>query len=129
MPDDRLPKPPSPSAPSGSTTSSGKDARGRFAPGNAFGRGDPHRRKRAQLQAAIVKLVSADDIAEIMAALIEKAKAGDIAATKEVLDRVFGKPTVAIESDGEPLAVAGIQIVYADDWYGSRAARDLASEN
>jgi hypothetical protein len=118
---DRHPKPPSATGVNG-----GKDSRGRFAPGNAYGRGDPHRGKRAMLQAAVTRIVTADDIAEIIAALIEKAKQGDVMAAREVFDRVFGRPVASVEFDGDAVGIVGLQITYADDWWGSKEAADAA---
>lgn len=39
----------------------------------------------------------------IVKALIDKAKAGDVPALKEVLERVLGKPIAVINDDGIPM--------------------------
>lgn len=41
----------------------------------------------------MLEAIGPEDIAGIMRALVEKAKAGDIAAAKVVLERVFGRVT------------------------------------
>lgn len=41
----------------------------------------------------MVAAVTPDDVADIMQALVAQAKAGDIAAARLVLERVFGKVT------------------------------------
>lgn len=71
----------------------GRDAGGRFAQGNKAGRGNPHHRKVARLRAALLERVTPDDIAAVVAALVAKAKGGDVAAIKLLLDRVFGRVT------------------------------------
>jgi len=68
---------------------------GRFAPGNSGGPGNPSARAVGQLRAALLASVTEEDIRQIVAALVLKAKAGDIAAAKEVLDRTLGKPVEA----------------------------------
>jgi len=41
----------------------------------------------------MVQAVTPDDVADIMRALVAQAKAGDIAAARLVLERVFGRVT------------------------------------
>ncbi len=43
--------------------------------------------------------VSDDDLRAIASMLVEKAKAGDVMAAREVLDRMLGKAKVSIESE------------------------------
>lgn len=76
--------------------SNGRDNRGRFKPGNKLGRGNPHGRKVNELRTAILDAVSGEDLREIVEALIEKAKSGDVTAAREVFDRTVGRP---LESD------------------------------
>jgi hypothetical protein len=64
---------------------------GRFLPGNAGGPGNPHAGRVAALRSALLATVSEEDLREILARLIEEAKAGSIAAAKEVLDRCLGR--------------------------------------
>ncbi|MCH8164626.1 MAG: hypothetical protein IH889_03360 [Planctomycetes bacterium] len=69
-----------------------RDERGRFIPGTAGGPGSPHVRKIAKLRSALIQAVSPADLRAIIGKLIEKAKAGDTIAAREVLDRCLGKP-------------------------------------
>ena len=47
----------------------------------------PHRQ-----QTALIVAVTAEDITAIVAALILRAKEGDVVAAREVLDRLLGRP-------------------------------------
>lgn len=70
----------------------GRDGHGRFAKGNRISRGNPLARRVARLRAALVRAVTPEDIAAVVEALIEKARSGDVAAARELLDRTLGKP-------------------------------------
>lgn len=74
-----------------SNTNGNHDTRGRFTAGNKAGRGNPHHRRVAELRAKMLERVTPDDIAAVVEALVNKAKAGDTAATKLLFDRVFGR--------------------------------------
>lgn len=66
---------------------------GKFGPGNQGPKrfdGGPIVRKVQTLRTVMIGCVGAKDVIEVMAALVEKAKAGDIAAIKEFLLRTFG---------------------------------------
>ncbi len=43
--------------------------------------------------------VSDDDLRAIVSTLVEKAKAGDVMAAREVLDRLLGQAKISIESE------------------------------
>lgn len=73
----------------------GRDNRGRFAPGNRAGRGNPYARQAARLRAALLKAITAKDVETVVSSLIKEAKAGDVQAIREVLDRAVGKPLPA----------------------------------
>lgn len=81
----------SPSTPLGD----GRDRNGRFTSGNPGGPGNPHGGQIARLRAALIHAVSEDDVRAIIGKLVEKAKAGDTAAAKVVLERCLGKPVEA----------------------------------
>ena len=97
----------------GNTTDSGKtteqaapnqdqaqrDDKGRFGKGNRGGPGNPFARQTAKLRQAALEAVSGDDIHEIIEALKEKAKKGDVAASKLLLSYTIGKPTTAADPD------------------------------
>jgi hypothetical protein len=69
----------------------GRDSRGRFAPGNSGGPGNPHAKRVGTLRAALLDAVTPEDIAAVTAALVEKARSGDVMAAREILDRCLGK--------------------------------------
>lgn len=66
---------------------------GKFAPGNkwAVGRRDGMQRRASRLRAALLRAVTVDDIREVIESLLAQAKAGDVVAIKELLDRTIGK--------------------------------------
>lgn len=71
----------------------GRAANGQFVKGNSGGPGNPHGGKVARLRAAILSAVTPEDIDAIVRAMIQRAKGGDMVATKELLDRAIGKHT------------------------------------
>lgn len=73
----------------------GRDANGRFAIGNKASLGNPYTQKVAELRAVLMAATSKRDMVEIWAALLLKAKDGNIAAIREVFDRTIGKPVEA----------------------------------
>lgn len=78
-----------------STKSDGwnRQSQGRFGPGNKGSKGfdsAPIVRKVQTLRTVMVGGVNAKDVIEVMAALVEKAKTGDVPAIKEFLLRMFG---------------------------------------
>jgi hypothetical protein len=73
------------------TGDSGRDKAGKFLAGNTAGKGNPFARRVAQLRALIVEEVSDDDLRAIVRKLIEQAKAGDMAAAREIFTRAIGK--------------------------------------
>jgi hypothetical protein len=74
----------------------GKDAAGKFVAGNKGGPGNPFSRQVAKLRSALLQTVTTQDIIAIVKVLIKKAKKGNVACAKEVLDRSLGKP---VETD------------------------------
>lgn len=78
---------------------SGRDARGRFAPGNPGGPGNPFARQVAALRQALVNSVTEEDIQEVMQSLKQQAKEGNWQAAKLFLQYVVGKPQPAPEPD------------------------------
>ncbi len=95
--DDEIMDDPSPSPPD----DNGRDAAtGRFAAGNTFGEGNPHHKRVAELRSALLDAISPEDLRAIVEQLVQKAKSGDVAAAREVLDRALGKPSQAIAVEG-----------------------------
>jgi hypothetical protein len=66
------------------------DANGKFKKGWRGGPGNPYIRRIAALRAVIATAVAPDDMMEVMVALLEKAKAGEMAAIRELFDRTLG---------------------------------------
>lgn len=77
------------------TGPNGRDQAGRFAAGNRCAKGNPFARRMAELRSALISAVTDEDLRDIIKALIEKAKRGDVPAAKEVLDRTLGRPQEA----------------------------------
>lgn len=73
----------------------GRDGRGRFAPGNGGGPGNPHAAKVARLRARMLDGVNPDDLGRVMAKLVELALSGNVPAIRELLDRTIGRPQEA----------------------------------
>ena len=78
--------------PPSTTASNGRAAGGRFGSGNKFARGNPHARRVARLRAELLRAVRPEDLREVVVALLTQAKAGDVAAAKELLQRLLGPP-------------------------------------
>ena len=70
----------------------GRDEHGRFTQGNPGGPGNPLAQRVGKLRTALLNAVTEDDMREIIEALVEKAKAGNIAAARVLFDRTLGKP-------------------------------------
>ena len=70
----------------------GRDEHGRFTQGNPGGPGNPYAVQVGKLRTALLNAVTEDDIREIIGALVEKAKEGNIAAARVLFDRTLGKP-------------------------------------
>ena len=75
--------------------SDGRDERGRFAPGNIGGPGNPHAKQTGKLRSAMRKAVTEKDMRDVVMKLVELAKSGNVPAAKEVLDRCLGRPVEA----------------------------------
>ncbi len=65
----------------------------------------------AEIRAALYGAVTPAGVSAVIAKVIELARAGDMAATKELFDRLLGKPKQTMEVEGL-LAVAKL---YAKD--------------
>ncbi len=70
----------------------GRDARGRFGRGNTGGPGNPYAASVARLRTALIEAVTPEDVAAIARALVAQAKAGDVAAVRELMNRLMGPP-------------------------------------
>jgi hypothetical protein len=85
----------------------GRDVHGRFRPGNAGGPGNPFARTVAALRKALLDSVSEQDLKDMVEALKLKARQGDTAAIKLLLQYCVGKP----ESPKDP------DRMDADEWH------------
>ena len=74
-----------------------RDPLGRFAPGNRGGRGNPMAARVAALRSVLLDAVTPADLVAVVAALIDRAKAGDVPAIREVLDRAVGKAVLPVD--------------------------------
>lgn len=92
---DRNPQP----SPNGQTARAGRTSTGRFAPGNPGGPGNPHGRRSAWFRERLLEAVTDRDIQAVVRALVSKAKAGDIAAIRELLNRLLGRVPEAPDAD------------------------------
>ena len=77
-------------APPSTTAGNGRQAAGRFGPGNRFAKGNPHAVKVAKLRTAALNAVKPKELAGVIRKLLELALAGDVAAAREVLQRCLG---------------------------------------
>jgi len=79
----------------------GRGPDGRFAKGNPGGPGNPHARRIGEIRARLLAAVTDEDLESIIRTLIEKAKAGEPWAVKELLSRLIGDALIS-EPDPEP---------------------------
>ena len=108
----------------------GRDSKGRFCKGNPGGPGNPFARQVAQLRQVFVDRVDEDKLEALVDMLLEKALAGDVAATKLVLAYTLGRPAVTSlvigartsEQLADNLAAADLTLTEAE-----RAELDKAS--
>jgi len=70
--------------------SNGRGPDGRFLKGNPGGPGNPYARRVAQFRAALLARIKVGDLRAIADRLVEQAKAGDLLAIREVLNRTVG---------------------------------------
>ena len=81
----------------------GRDSRGRFAPGNGYGRGNPLNAQVQRARALVHECVGDDDLRAVFASLVARAT-GDgpdaVAAARVLLEYRVGKPKAEIELTG-----------------------------
>ena len=93
-----LPMPPAPANPV-ETPATGRDAGGRFAPGNKFAAGNPFARRMANLRSAFLEAVTVGDLQAVAWKLMDMAKGGDLAAAKLLLAYTIGQPVNPVNPD------------------------------
>jgi hypothetical protein len=86
----------------------GRTASGQFAKGNAGGPGNPHAKRVADLRAALLEAVTPEDIRTVATALVARAKAGEVPAIRELLDRLLGKVTANATPEDEKQIVLNV---------------------
>ncbi len=97
--------------PSPNGVSGERDGRGRFALGCKGGPGNPHARQTAEFRRLLLD-AAGDRFEAIVAKLIELAVAGEPWAMREVLDRVLGRPTAAVELTTPEAASMPIRVTF-----------------
>jgi hypothetical protein len=80
-------------------TAEGRDTRGRFAPGNPGGPGNPYARQVAAMRKVMAYFFNEERMRELAFILYEKASRGDLAAMKFIFQYVMGKPPMAVDPD------------------------------
>jgi hypothetical protein len=77
----------------------GREASGRFAPGNKGGPGNPFARKVAALRAAFLDTITEQDIREMTYLIVFNAKSGSLEWLKFLFQYAVGKPRHAVDPD------------------------------
>jgi len=90
--------------------SNGRGTNGRFAKGNPGGPGNPRAKQVALVRSMLLDAVTEDDIRAIVQTLVQKAKDGDVAAARELLNRVFGKPLSPMDPERLALEKASLAL-------------------
>ena len=80
------------SRPSPSASDGNRDSTGRFVAGNRASKGNPLGPMVAKLRSCLLSSITEDDMRAIVAALVDKAKRGDVSAASLLFDRCLGKP-------------------------------------
>lgn len=73
-----------------------------------LGLGNPYAKRTAAVRGLLFDSVSDYDLRAIIGKLLEMAKAGDLAAAREILDHMMGKPKTTVEIEQAALAEAAI---------------------
>ena len=82
-------------------STNGRNGSGQFTTGNRHGKGNPHFAKVAAIRSAVLESVTPATVKGLIKAVIERAKAGDIAAAKLILPYLIGQPATAKELEAE----------------------------
>jgi len=75
------------------------DRLGRFVKNNAGGPGNPFGRQVAALRSALLASVTAQDVTEVLAAVLVQAKKGNVSAARLFLAYTVGKPADTVNPD------------------------------
>jgi hypothetical protein len=104
----------------------------RFTLGNKGGPGNPFARQVAEIRKLLLNTVPGDELAKILLAVVEKAKTGDVAAAKLVLQYTAGKPAEAVEPDRielEDHRLRAASLIPMSDWVPGFGFLSVASAN
>lgn len=93
-----------------------RDHAGRFLPGGPGGPGRPQKAIEEKYRKALASAVTARDITEIGRVMVEKAKAGDVAAVKVLFEWLVPKPIADLNVTGGLMFAKGYVNVSPDDW-------------
>jgi hypothetical protein len=104
----------------------GRDARGRFTKGNPGGPGCPYARRVAELRSALLAAVDSEAIADVGRKLVEKARAGDLAAAKLLLSYTVGAPQQTVPVDPDRVQINALRL--ADEFQQREERAALMSE-
>lgn len=85
--------------PTGSDSTSGRGADGKFTKGNKGGPGNPYNRQVAAIRRALLNAVTPEEIHYLARSLIDRALEGNLAAAKLLLSYLIGKPGPAVDPD------------------------------
>jgi hypothetical protein len=85
--------------PNTATPPPGRDARGRFAPGNPGGPGNPFARQSARLRQVLLEVFDEQEMRQVAFTLRLLAQSGNLTAIKLVLQYLIGKPGAAVDPD------------------------------
>lgn len=98
-----------------------RDAGGHFAKGNPGGPGNPFARRVARLRSLLLDALTDTDFEGIVKALADRAKAGDVAAAKLVLQYAVGAPVPATNPD--KLEIEELRI--ESEWHDAKRENNL----
>ena len=96
--------------PSTNGSNGDRDSQGRFAKGNSGGPGNPYGRSVAKWRELFQEAVTDQDFREIIAAMVQKAKEGDMVAAREVLNRLAGRPAEAMDPERKSMAKRQLEL-------------------
>ena len=93
---------------------------GKFAKGCKPGPGNPEARKTAAYRRAIFEAVSIKDVQDVMRAMLENAKGGDVQAAKVVFERIMGAPEALDVAEKLKLLEESVRDFMKADLYPTR---------
>lgn len=78
--------------PSTTVANGDHDAAGRFLPGNKAATGNPHAKRIARLRTKLLATIRPADLAAVVKSMLDKARDGDVAAARLLLEYSLGRP-------------------------------------